>query len=66
MRPDLAHRLDDALATLAPVLAERAAQGGLRVYHESFARLLLQRIETNPGAQVCIRSRRRLCRSSAG
>jgi hypothetical protein len=50
MRPDLAHRLDDALATLAPVLAERATQGGLRVYHESFARFLRRRMETNPGA----------------
>jgi hypothetical protein len=50
MRPDLAHWLDDALATLAPVLAERATQGGLRVYHESFARFLRRRIETNPGA----------------
>ncbi|MFE2612069.1 hypothetical protein ACFXA2_00425 [Micromonospora chalcea] len=50
MRPDLAHWLDDALATLAPVLVERATQGGLRVYHESFARFLRRRIETNPGA----------------
>ena len=50
IRPDLAHRLDDALATLAPVLAERATQGGLRVYHESFARFLRRRMETTPGA----------------
>ncbi|KAA9374890.1 hypothetical protein F5972_30290 [Microbispora cellulosiformans] len=50
MRPDLSHRLDEALATLAPVLAERAAQGGLRVYHESFSRFLRRRIESNPGA----------------
>lgn len=52
MRPDLAHRLDEALVTLAPVLAERAAQGGLRVYHESFSRFLRRRIESNPGAMA--------------
>ena len=50
MRPDLAHWLDVALARLAPVLAERATQGGLRVYHESFARFLRKRMETNPDA----------------
>ncbi|WP_203902900.1 hypothetical protein [Virgisporangium aliadipatigenens] len=50
MRPDLAYRLDDALATLAPVVVERAAQGGVRVYHESFARYLRRRVEANPGA----------------
>ncbi|EWM13759.1 ATP-binding protein [Kutzneria sp. 744] len=50
MRPDLTHRLDDALATLAPVLVERAAQGGLRVYHESFARFLRRKLESNPAA----------------
>ncbi|MDX8031741.1 ATP-binding protein [Lentzea sp. BCCO 10_0856] len=49
IRPDLAHWLDDALATLAPVLAERATQGGLRVYHESFARFLRRRMEATPG-----------------
>ncbi len=40
MRPDAAHRVDPALDHLAPVLIERAAQGGVRVYHESFARYL--------------------------
>jgi hypothetical protein len=40
IRPDAAHRVDAALALLAPVLVERAAQGGVRVYHESFARYL--------------------------
>ncbi|GGR99589.1 hypothetical protein GCM10010252_42870 [Streptomyces aureoverticillatus] len=50
MRPDLAHWLDEALATLAPVLAERATQGGLRVYHESFARFLRRRMDQQPGA----------------
>lgn len=40
IRPDAAHRVDAALALLAPVLVERATQGGVRVYHESFARYL--------------------------
>ena len=40
IRPDVAHRVDAALAVLAPVLVERATQGGVRVYHESFARYL--------------------------
>ena len=48
MRPELGHLLDDALAILAPVLAERATQGGLRVYHESFARFLRRQMEGNP------------------
>ncbi len=42
IRPDAAHRVDAALDHLAPVLIERAAQGGVRVYHESFARYLRQ------------------------
>ncbi|MFD9725538.1 AAA family ATPase [Streptomyces sp. NPDC059072] len=49
MRPELAHWLDEVLATLAPVLAERATQGGLRIYHESFARFLRRRMEQQPG-----------------
>jgi hypothetical protein len=40
IRPDASHRVDRALALLAPVLVERATQGGVSVYHESFARYL--------------------------
>lgn len=40
IRPDAAHRVDAALELLAPVLIERATQGGVRIYHESFARYL--------------------------
>ena len=40
IRPDAAPRVDGALAVLQPVLTERATQGGVRVYHESFARYL--------------------------
>lgn len=42
MRPDIANRIDSALAQLSPVLIERAMQGGIRVYHESFARFWLE------------------------
>ena len=38
--PDRAYRVDSALAILGPVLAARAGEGGIRVYHESFARYL--------------------------
>lgn len=40
LRPEMGHRVDGALSLLAPVLSERATQGGVRVYHESFARYL--------------------------
>lgn len=42
IRPDISHRVDQALEVMRPVLLERAAQGGVRVYHESFARFLRQ------------------------
>lgn len=38
--PHTAHRIDRALNVLAPVLLEMSLQGGIRVYHESFARYL--------------------------
>ena len=40
--PSLSHRVDSALHTLAPVLLELSTQGGVRIYHESFARYLRQ------------------------
>ena len=40
IRPDNAHRVDRALEVLKPVLLQRATQGGIRIYHESFARFL--------------------------
>ena len=48
MRPDLANRIDAALDQLGPVLAERAMQGGIRVYHESFARFWLATMANDP------------------
>ena len=40
--PDAAHRVDDAVELLRPVLSEHAAQSGIRVYHESYSRFLQQ------------------------
>lgn len=48
--PEAAHRVDDALEYLGPVLIERATQGGVRVYHESFARYLRTPYQQNPVA----------------
>jgi len=48
IRPDLAHRVDDAIDTLGPVLIERPTQGGVRIYHESFARFLRQSFSNCP------------------
>jgi hypothetical protein len=47
IRPDAAHRVDGALELLAPVLIERATQGGVRIYHESFARYLRAPFQDN-------------------
>ncbi len=47
IRPDAAHRVEDALKRLKPVLLERATQGGIRVYHESFARYLRTPFQQN-------------------
>ena len=38
--PDMTHRVDQALEVLRPVLSERVTEGGIRIYHESFARFL--------------------------
>ena len=54
VRPDSAHRVDDALAVLAPVLVERAMQGGVRVYHESFARFMCKAFEHDPTARIAL------------
>lgn len=41
IRPEMAHRVDAAIEQLKPVVVEKATQGGIRVYHESFSRFLL-------------------------
>jgi hypothetical protein len=48
--PELAHRIDAVVELLGPVLVEKSTQGGIRVYHESFARYLLLSLEDEPGA----------------
>jgi len=57
IRPDAAHRVDAALSLLAPVLTERAAQGGVRVYHESFARYLRRAFESDNLAMTSLLER---------
>lgn len=41
----LEDRVADALATLSPVLSHASAQGGLRVFHESFRRFMIGGIQ---------------------
>lgn len=43
--PLLEDRVADALSTLSPVLSQAAAQGGVRVFHESFRRFMMAAIE---------------------
>lgn len=57
IRPDVAHRVDQALSHLQPVLVERATQGGVRVYHESFARFLRQPFQNDERARVALLDR---------
>jgi len=57
IRPDMAHRVDDALTVLEPVLSERVVQGGVRVYHESFARFLRRPFQNDPTARVALLDR---------
>lgn len=47
IRPDAAHRVDHAVDLLAPALMERATQGGIRIYHESFSRYLRKPFQDN-------------------
>lgn len=55
--PDAAHRVDDALEHLWPVLVERATQGGVRVYHESFARYLRSPYQQSSAALAALLGR---------
>lgn len=43
--PLLEDRVEEALATLSPVLSHAAAQGGVRVFHESFRHFMMAAIE---------------------
>jgi hypothetical protein len=55
--PDRAHRVDTALDILGPVLADRVGEGGIRVYHESFARYLRLPYQDAPEALVAVLDR---------
>ena len=57
IRPDTAHRVDEAIAILRPVLLERATQAGIRIYHESFARFLRQPFQENENARTALLDR---------
>ena len=52
--PDRAHRVDQALVTLGPVLLERVTQAGVRIYHESFARFLRLPFQDNALARTAL------------
>ena len=45
IRPTMVHMVDEAVDVMRPVLTERVSQGGLRIYHESFARFLRLRYQ---------------------
>ena len=54
IRPDGAHRVDPAFEVLRPVLSERATHGGVRIYHESFARFLRLPFQDNADARTAL------------
>ena len=54
IRPDMAHRVDQAVDVLRPVLLERATQAGVRIYHESFARFLRLPFQDDAGARTAL------------
>jgi len=57
IRPDASHRVEGALEVLGPVLIERATQGGIRVYHESFARYLRTPFQDDAPARTALLER---------
>jgi hypothetical protein len=42
--PAEAHRLSGALPVLSPILEQASAQGGFRIYHESFRRFVIEKL----------------------
>ena len=54
IRPDVAHRVDPAFEVLCPVLSARATHGGVRIYHESFARFLRLAFQDNVDARTAL------------
>jgi hypothetical protein len=56
IRPSAAHHVTSALKLLSPVLATNSVQGGIRVYHESFARYLRASYQNNSTSYNAIHS----------
>ena len=52
--PESAHYVSEAVDALCPVLSENAAQGGVRIYHESFARFLREPYRDCPVARTAL------------
>lgn len=48
--PLFAHRIEPALAFLSPILIQTSAQGGTRIYHESFRRFVVNRLSERGGS----------------
>ena len=57
IRPDSAHHVDEAVEVLRPVLWEQAAQAGIRIYHESFARFLRQPFQDDSNVRSALLDR---------
>ena len=57
IRPDMGHRVDEAIEILQPVLLERATQAGIRIYHESFARYLREPFQEDENAKIALLDR---------
>ena len=55
--PEFQHRVDAAIDLLAPVLTERVTLGGVRIYHESFARFLQKAIGRDEAARSAMLER---------
>lgn len=48
--PALARHIPAALSYLSPVLTRLSAQGGVRIYHESFRRFIVERLKDGGGS----------------
>lgn len=54
IRPSMGYMVNDAIDVLRPVLLERATQGGIRIYHESFGRYLRLRYQDDKETRKAI------------
>jgi hypothetical protein len=49
--PSAVHRIDKALSRMSPIIERIAMQGGIRIYHESFRRYIVHRLQQS-GASI--------------